>query len=309
MIVVIGDVIVDEYLWGDAERISPEAPVPVVRVQHMERRLGGSANVVRNLHALGVSAAMVGVVGADEPGDWARQRLAELGADTSALIVKDNGRPTPIKTRVIARHQQVVRIDREWTETVGAGVHARQLVALERLLERAQAVVLSDYGKGELAPVFIEDVLRRARGIPVVVDPYPPHAAAYRGATTMAPNLAEAAAMTGLPAHNDDAHAEQLARALHDRLELAFAIVTRSEQGMTLWDGERAHHLPAEAHDVYDVTGAGDTVVAVLAAALAQGCAPIEAARLANRAAGIVVAKVGAATATWEEIGARPCAL
>ena len=308
MIVVVGDLIVDEYVWGDAERISPEAPVPVVRVARTERRLGGSANVVRNLHALGVPAAMVGVVGADGPGDWARRRLAELGADTSGLVVKENGRPTPIKTRVIARHQQVVRIDREWTEPVSAAVHARQLVALERLLASARALVLSDYGKGQLTPAFAEEAIRMARGLPVVVDPHPPHTQAYRGATTVTPNLAEAAAMTGLPARNDDAHAEQLARALHDRLGLSFAIVTRSEHGMTLWDGRAAHHLPTEARDVFDVTGAGDTVAAVLAAALAEGAEPLAAARLANRAAGVVVGKVGAATASWEEIGERPCA-
>ena len=308
MIVVVGDLIVDEYIWGDAERISPEAPVPVVRVERTERRLGGSANVVRNLHALGVPAAMVGVGGADEPGAWAQQRWAELGVDASGLVVKKNGRPTPIKTRVIARHQQVVRIDREWTEPVSAEVHARQLVVLDRLLKQAKALVLSDYGKGQLTPAFIEEAIRMAQGRPVIVDPYPPHAEAYRGATTITPNLHEAAAMTGMPARNDDAHAEQLARMLYDRLQLSFTLITRSEHGMTLWDGARAHHLPTEARDVFDVTGAGDTVVAVLAAALAEGATPLEAARLANRAAGIVVGKVGAATATWEEIGERPCA-
>ncbi|RME81282.1 MAG: D-glycero-beta-D-manno-heptose-7-phosphate kinase [Zetaproteobacteria bacterium] len=250
-----------------------------------------------------MDCAMVGVVGDDEPGRWACQRLEELGADASGVITKRNGRPTPVKTRVIARHQQVVRIDHEWTEPVRPETHAHHRIVLEALLPQARAVILSDYGKGMLTPAFIEDIIRSARKIPVFVDPFPPHARAYRGAFAATPNLAEAAAMTGLAAKNDDAHAEQLAHALFDQLNLGMALITRAERGMTLFDGNSLHHIPTEAREVFDVTGAGDTVIAVLAAAIAEkGLPPLEAARLANKAAGIVVGKVGAATATWEEI-------
>jgi len=305
MIIVIGDIIVDDYIWGDVRRISPEAPVPVVEVERTDRRLGGSANVVRNLHALDTPAAMIGVVGDDEAGRWVLQRLAELGVDASGIVVKQNGRPTPVKTRVIARHQQMLRIDREWTEPVSAQTHAHQLQALERLLPQAKAIILSDYGKGMLTPSFIEQVIKLAGTIPVLVDPYPPHREAYRGAAAITPNLAEAAAMTGLSPLNEDRHAEQMARALFDRLALSFSLITRAERGMTLFDGRTTRHLPTEALDVFDVTGAGDTVIATLAACLARGMDPLTAAKTANIAAGIVVAKVGAATASWREIEAH----
>ncbi len=304
MILVIGDIIVDEFVWGDVTRISPEAPVPVVHVERVDRRLGGSANVVRNLHAIGEASAMIGMVGDDEPGRWAMRRLAELDSDASGVLVKKNGRPTAIKTRIIARHQQLVRYDREWLQPAGEDSRQAMRWHLRALGDRANAVILSDYGKGVLDEAMLADVIALMRGRIVAVDPRPEHTDAYRGATVITPNLIEAAAMAGMEPVNDDAHVERMARALHERLDLRHVLITRSEQGMTLFDGRMCHHIPTAARDVFDVTGAGDTVIAVFTACLARGDDALTAARHANHAAGVVVGKVGTATATWEEIEA-----
>ena len=305
MILVVGDIIVDEFVWGDVSRISPEAPVPVVHVERIDRRLGGSANVVRNLHAIGVPSAMFGMVGDDEPGRWVLHRLGELDSDASGVQVKKNDRPTGIKTRIIARHQQVVRYDREWLHPAHPDTHAALMRGILARLEEAEAVILSDYGKGVMTPEWLAELMPRLAGKIVAVDPKPEHTAAYRSATVVTPNLAEAAAMTGMDAVNEDAHVERMARRLADELELRYALITRSERGMTLFDGERCHHIPTAARDVFDVTGAGDTVIAVFTACLARGDDALAAARAANRAAGVVVGKVGTATASWEEIQAH----
>ncbi|HXH72026.1 MAG TPA: D-glycero-beta-D-manno-heptose-7-phosphate kinase [Mariprofundaceae bacterium] len=305
MILVIGDIIVDEFIWGDVSRISPEAPVPVVAVERIDRRLGGSANVVRNLHALGIPSAMFGVVGDDEPGRWVRQRLAELDSDDRGVLTKQNSRPTAIKTRIIARHQQVVRYDRESSAPTQPETQQFLLQKLTELAPKASALILSDYGKGVLTPDFIRQIIRDFRNIPIAIDPKPQHTDAYRGASLITPNLQEAAAMAGMPAINDDAHVETIARALHEKLSLKQTLITRSEKGMTLYDGRQSHHIPTAARDVFDVTGAGDTVIAVFTACLARGDDPLTAARLANRAAGVVVGKVGTATASWDEIEAH----
>lgn len=306
MILVIGDIIVDEFIWGDVARISPEAPVPVVSVDHTDRRLGGSANVVRNLHALGMRSAMLGVIGDDESGHWVQDRLDQLGVDHTGLLTEENGRPTAIKTRVIARHQQVVRFDREWLQPISGHARIELKQHLQELLPHSKAVIVSDYGKGVLTPGFIDELIAMLGDKLVAVDPKPEHTDAYRGATVITPNLHEAAAMTGMKPHNDDAHVEQIARALHDRLKLKHVLITRSEHGMTLFDGHRVHHLPTAARDVFDVTGAGDTVIAVFTACLVHGDDPLSAARKANRAAGVVVGKVGTATASWDEISNHP---
>lgn len=302
MILVIGDIIVDEFIWGDVSRISPEAPVPVVSVDCIDRRLGGSANVVRNLHALDTPSAMFGIVGNDEPGRWVQQRLGELNADARGVITKNNDRPTAIKTRIIARHQQVVRYDREWTSTAQPESRRRMLEGLDELLPSASAVILSDYGKGVLSPDFIGELIERLQGRIIAVDPKPEHTEAYRGATVITPNLAEAAAMAGMAAVNENDHVEEIARRLHAQLGLQYVLITRSDRGMTLFDGEQNHHIPTAARDVFDVTGAGDTVIAVFTACLARGNDALTAARLANLAAGVVVGKVGTATASWNEI-------
>jgi len=301
-ILVLGDIIVDEFVMGDVSRISPEAPVPVVHVESVERKLGGSANVIRNLHAIDQASAMFGVVGSDEPGQWVHEHLAELGADHSGVLTKENGRPTAIKTRVIARHQQVVRFDREWATPLHTTVQQQLLERLLLRLEDAAAVILSDYAKGVLTPSFLQQLIPLLQGKIIAVDPKPEHTLDYRGATLITPNLSEAAAMSGLPAINDDANVEKIARKLHADLNLTYALITRSERGMTLFDGEVCHHIPTAARDVFDVTGAGDTVIAVLTACLVRGDSALLAATTANKAAGVVVGKVGTATATWQEI-------
>ncbi|MDX8412328.1 MAG: D-glycero-beta-D-manno-heptose-7-phosphate kinase [Mariprofundaceae bacterium] len=308
MILAIGDIIVDEFVWGDVSRISPEAPVPVVAVERVDRRLGGSANVVRNLHGLGQRSAMVGVVGDDEPGEWVRHRLGELDSDASGVLVKRNQRPTAIKTRVIARHQQVVRYDHEWAEAVQPETRAKLFDAVMVRLPDLQAVVISDYGKGVITPELLGELIPRLGDIIVAVDPKPEHTDAYAGATVITPNLQEAAAMSGMKAENTDAAVQAMAEALHGRLGLRYVLITRSDKGMSLYDGVTMHHIPTAAQDVFDVTGAGDTVIAVLATCLARGDDALAAARLANRAAGVVVGKVGTATASWKEIEAHPCA-
>ncbi|ATX79579.1 D-beta-D-heptose 7-phosphate kinase [Mariprofundus aestuarium] len=303
MILVIGDIIVDEFIWGDVSRISPEAPVPVVNVDRIDRRLGGSANVVRNLHSLNTPSAMLGLVGDDEAGYWVKLRLAELHSDNSGVITKKlNDRPTAIKTRIIARHQQVVRYDREWTQAARPDSQQRLLDSLQKLQSQSTAAILSDYGKGVLTPDFIRQLIQQLQGSIIGVDPKPEHTDAYRGATFITPNLSEAAAMAGMKAINEDANAEAIAEKLHADLDLEYVLLTRSERGMTLFDGKQNHHIPTAARDVFDVTGAGDTVIAVFTACLARGDDALTAAKIANRAAGVVVGKVGTATADWAEI-------
>lgn len=305
MILVIGDIIVDEFIWGDVSRISPEAPVPVVSVDRIDRRLGGSANVVRNLHALDTTSAMFGIVGDDEPGRWVHQQLAEMDSDHRGVITKTNSRPTAIKTRIIARHQQVVRYDREWVAPAQPETHQQLLASLESVRGDAAAVILSDYGKGVLTPDFIRLLIARLGDRIIAIDPKPVHTDAYQGATVITPNLMEAAAMAGMKAINEDHHVEAIALALHEQLELRYVLITRSEKGMTLFDGEHHHHIPTAARDVFDVTGAGDTVIAVFTACLARGDDALTAAKLANHAAGVVVGKLGTATASWAEIEAH----
>ena len=304
MILVIGDIIVDEFVLGDVSRISPEAPVPVVHVEKVERRLGGSANVIRNLHALEQSSAMFGAVGDDEPGIWVHNRLTELNAAHEGVITKKNGRPTAIKTRVIARHQQVVRFDKEWAMPLHEDMHAVLLQHLKNKLSDAKAVILSDYAKGVLTPNFLKQLIAELHGKIIAIDPKPAHTDAYKGATFITPNLHEAAAMTNMDSINEDVHVESIARKLHADLALQYVLITRSERGMTLFDGHVCHHIPTAARDVFDVTGAGDTVIAVFTTCLSRGDSPLLAAQTANKAAGVVVSKVGTATASWQEIKA-----
>ncbi len=302
MILVIGDIIVDEFIWGDVHRISPEAPVPVVKVSHTDRRLGGSANVIRNLHALDQTCAMVGVVGNDEAGNWVQERLQTLGANHEGVICKANQRPTAQKSRVIARHQQVVRFDREWNQALAPQTHQRLLEHIEALLPRCQAVILSDYNKGVLTPDFLQQLMPVLKHHFVAIDPKPEHTDAYKHANIITPNLLEAAAMAHMDAVNQDEHVEYIARALHQKLHIDHILITRSERGMSLFDGDCCRHIATEARDVFDVTGAGDTVIATLSARILAGDDAWTAAQWANTAAGVVVAKVGTATACWQEI-------
>jgi len=304
-VVVAGDVMLDRYWSGTTGRISPEAPVPVVRVEDMTERPGGAANVALNLAALDAHVALVGLAGTDEFGDRLARAIADAGIDCH--LHRDGRLATTAKLRVLARHQQLMRLD---FEAAQEAVGTAPLVSLVRAaLDGAAALVLSDYGKGALSDPAALIALGRGRGLPVLVDPKGRDFARYRGATVLTPNRAEFESACGPCA--DDAALGDRARALAQELGLEAVLVTLSEQGMLLVPAAGdAVHLPARAREVFDVTGAGDTVIATLAAALAAGHGLVRAAELANLAAGIVVGKLGAATVTRQELAAaeRPAA-
>lgn len=302
MILVVGDIIVDEFIWGDVMRISPEAPVPVVNVTHVDRRLGGSANVIRNLHALDVPSAMFGVVGDDEPGQWVHQRLSELHSDDAGVFTKTTARPTAIKSRVIAQHQQIVRYDRESVKPISEATERHLLEAIRHKISLASAVIISDYAKGAITPSLLNTLIPELHGKIIGIDPKPKNTNFYHGATFITPNLLEASQMADMEMCNDDSHVENMAKKLHQKLGLMYVLITRSEKGMTFFDGKQCFHIPTAARDVFDVTGAGDTVIAAFTACLARGDSPLDAAKTANDAAGVVVGKVGTATANWQEI-------
>jgi D-glycero-beta-D-manno-heptose-7-phosphate kinase len=297
---VVGDVMLDRYWFGDVQRISPEAPVPIVRVKRIEERLGGAANVALNASALGAHAMLLGVVGADEAASRLQTLLTSgpLAGRIEPHLTVDEGSPTIIKLRVIGRQQQLLRIDFE--ETPAADALAQKLVDLAQTIGQCDVLVLSDYGKGALGQ--IEEILRLARehGKAVIVDPKGDDYTRYRGVTVLTPNRAELREVVG--AWRDDADLERRAQALREQLELQYLLLTRSEEGMSLFSARGAFHVPAQAREVFDVSGAGDTVVATLACWLAAGQSIEQAVKWANRAGGIVVGKLGTATVTREEL-------
>ena len=304
-IVVYGDVMLDEFVWGDVTRISPEAPVPVVDIRRESVRLGGAANVVANLVALGARASLVGVIGSDRAGERLQTELGAVGgARAEAQLVTDEARPTTTKTRIIAHNQLVVRADRERRTPVAAQVENDLIAALERALAGADAFVVSDYDKGVVTPRVLAAVLPRAvaANLPVLIDPKPRNFDAYRPATLVTPNHHEALRLTNSEDDTDEGMAEA-ARILRARVGCQAVLITRGERGMMLLAGDGAPvYVETVAREVYDVTGAGDTVIATLAAALSAGASLVEAATLANHAAGLVVGKLGTATASAEEL-------
>ena len=299
-VLVVGDAMLDRYWFGSVERISPEAPVPVVRVEREEERLGGAANVALNVQALGAQATLLTVVGDDEP---AHRLEALLGAQgVATLLGRDPQLRTIVKLRVIGRSQQLIRVDFE--NQPDHEVLAGMLADYERALAAHDAVLFSDYGKGGLThiPRMIE--LARAHGRPVLIDPKGRDFARYAGATVITPNRAELAQVVGPWAGEAELH--ECAHRLRRELGLQGLLLTRSEEGMSLFDedgGAPAHaHVAAQAREVFDVTGAGDTVIATLAAMLASGLTLREALPIANRAGGIVVGKFGTASVSAEEL-------
>ncbi len=299
-VLVVGDAMLDRYWFGAVERISPEAPVPVVAVGGSEERLGGAANVARNVVALGGQARLLAITGQDE----AAARIDSLLADSTidARLLRDAALPTTLKLRVLSRSQQLIRLDFE--ARPGAAALAALQAAFADTLEWAQVVVLSDYGKGTLAAAAELIALARNHGRPVIVDPKGHDYAPYAGASLLTPNRGEFATVAG-PWHSEDELHEKAADWLA-RLGIERLLVTRSEQGMTLFrKGAPALHDPARAREVFDVSGAGDTVVAALALALAADVGDAAAVHLANLAAGIVVGKLGTATATAQEVAAE----
>lgn len=297
-IVVVGDVMIDEWIWGDVSRISPEAPVPVVAVREHTFTLGGAGNVANNLRALGARVSFVGGIGNDPEGARLRAMFDDLGVDARGLVPL-NDRPTTRKTRVVAHNQQVVRADWESSAPLRDADRALVVERVHEIARDAHAVVLSDYAKGFLH----RDVVEASLAAPVVVaDPKPNNVAMFAGVTCIAPNVGEAARASGIPIV-DAASLEAAARELIRMLDCRFVLITRGEHGMSLFgaDGER-FDVPAVARTVYDVSGAGDTVVAVLTLALAAEIPAATATQLANFAAGAVVEKLGTATATPDEI-------
>lgn len=295
-LLVAGDVMLDRYWFGEVERISPEAPVPVVKIARHEERPGGAANVARNAAALGAPTTLLSVIGDDEAGRILEQLLAGEGVTTS--LHRDPALPTTVKLRVIGRQQQLLRIDFETAPS--HEVLATKLRDYAALVADASAVVLSDYGKGGLAHIGEMIAMARAAAKPVLVDPKGDDWARYRGATVLTPNRSELREVVGR--WSDDADFAARAQRLLHELDLTALLVTRSEQGMSLFTVDSALHIPAEAREVYDVTGAGDTVIATLAVSMAAGAPLPDAVRIANLAAGVVVGKLGTAVVLPSEL-------
>ena len=299
-IAVIGDAMLDVYLRGDVDRISPEAPVPVVRVRERRYALGGAANVAQNVAAIGAECDLVAAIGTDAGGETLRGMMSAIDADPSSMVVV--GRPTTTKTRVVARAQQLVRVDEEEDADLEGEEVQKLLGAVKAAVAVADAVVLEDYNKGVLVPHVIQEAIAgaRSRDVPIVVDPKYRNFFAYRGATIFKPNRRELEAALG--AAVDLEHPDTLPQTLR-RLGVEHILLTLGERGMVLIspDGE-VLRVPTVAREVYDVVGAGDTVTAYLAAILAAGGSAVEAAVIANYAAGVEVGKLGAATVTPDEV-------
>ncbi|MBI3918900.1 MAG: D-glycero-beta-D-manno-heptose-7-phosphate kinase [Betaproteobacteria bacterium] len=295
-VLVVGDVMLDRYWFGEVGRVSPEAPVPIVRIDRTEERPGGAANVARNAVALGARVNLLSVVGADDAG----RKLATLlrRERIAAQLHRDRGVTTTIKLRVIGRNQQLLRVD---FETVpGHEVLASKLRDFSRMLHRCDVVILSDYGKGGLTHIARMIQLARGAGKPVLVDPKGDDYSRYHGATLITPNRAEFREVVG--GWTTETELTAKAQRLRRKLNAAGLLITRSEEGMTLYRAGRRLHVPAQAREVFDVSGAGDTVIATLGAMLAGGADLEQAVRVANRAAGIVVGKFGTAVVTSAEL-------
>jgi D-glycero-beta-D-manno-heptose-7-phosphate kinase len=296
---VLGDCMLDRYLWGRVDRISPEAPVPVVSIERESIALGGAGNVAANLRALGAEPRLIGVVGDDADGRVLLDAFRARGLSPSG-VVPDRSRPTTVKTRVIAHHQQVVRTDRESQAALSGSALAGVLTALDTALQACEGLIVSDYGKGVVSAEVLERALLRCRerGIPVSVDPKESHIDAYRGVRILTPNQHEAGAIQGRRIV-DEASLLEVGWGLQTRLDADSVLVTRGPQGMSLFErGGHLTHLPTAAREVFDVTGAGDTVVSVVALAIAAGAGLPEACHLANHAAGLVIREVGTASCT-----------
>jgi D-beta-D-heptose 7-phosphate kinase/D-beta-D-heptose 1-phosphate adenosyltransferase len=300
-VLVVGDVMLDRYITGSVDRISPEAPVPVVRVEEEASAVGGAGNVAANVATLGAASRVVGCAGRDEAGEILRDTLASMGVHTDGLVLTDE-RPTTVKTRILARHQQVVRVDREVESDASEGLARALADTVASFAAESDVLVMEDYNKGVLVPLVIREALAAARrqGLPSVVDPKRRNFFQYGGATVFKPNAKELADALGDFIHADDPGWMEDTRR---ELECDHLLLTLGEHGMALQTGDGRHvRVPTVARDVYDVSGAGDTVTAVMAVAVAAGASASEAAMLANHAAAIEVGKVGVATVTPAEL-------
>ena len=295
-VLVVGDVMLDRYWYGNVERISPEAPVPVVRITREEERQGGAANVAYNVVSLGAKASLLSVVGDDEASRKLEALVAATGIETH--FGRDPDLKTTVKLRIIGRQQQLLRLDFE--NTPKTELLASQTASFARLLKEHQVVLFSDYGKGGLAHVSDMIAQARALGKPILIDPKGSDFSRYREATVITPNRAELQQVIG--PWLTEAELQDKCQNLRQKLELEAILLTRSEEGMTLFDAQGAEHVSAQARDVFDVTGAGDTVIATLATAVAAGLSLRQALPLSNRAGGLVVGKFGTAALSYEEL-------
>ena len=295
-VLVVGDVMLDRYWYGNVERISPEAPVPVVRITREEERQGGAANVAYNVVSLGAKASLLSVVGDDEASRKLEALVAATGIETH--FGRDPDLKTTVKLRIIGRQQQLLRLDFE--NTPKTELLASQTASFARLLKEHRVVLFSDYGKGGLAHVGDMIAQARALGKPILIDPKGSDFSRYREATVITPNRAELQQVIG--PWLTEAELQDKCQNLRQKLELEAILLTRSEEGMTLFDAQGAEHVSAQARDVFDVTGAGDTVIATLATAVAAGLSLRQALPLSNRAGGLVVGKFGTAALSYEEL-------
>jgi D-beta-D-heptose 7-phosphate kinase/D-beta-D-heptose 1-phosphate adenosyltransferase len=305
-ILVIGDLILDEFIWGRVSRVSPEAPVPVVWVNSESFMPGGAANVANNIHALGAQAYICGVIGADDRGRVLTDELRRKNIEVEGIVI-DNERPTTLKTRVIAHHQQVVRIDREKVEEIDDNIIGRILTFLKEKILDVDAILIEDYGKGLIVPRLLQEVIALARkhNKIITVDPKENHFSFYQNATLITPNHYEVAKATGkdIKSARD---LEEAGRTLLAKQGYQAVLTTLGEDGMRLFENDRESvHIPTVAQEVFDVSGAGDTVISAATIALAKKASMLEAAHISNYAAGIVVGKVGVAVATQEELMER----
>jgi rfaE bifunctional protein kinase chain/domain len=302
-VLVVGDLMLDSFIWGEVSRISPEAPVPVVEVREESQLLGGSANVAHNVAGLGGKAAVAGVIGNDHAGRLLLRLFEEISVSTAGLISEDD-RPTTVKTRIIARHQQVVRFDREWRAALKEDTVNRILSYIQEDIPNLDGIIVSDYAKGVVTREFLDRLRHMVSGsrVPVVVDPKVQHADLYRSFTMVTPNNHEASQMSGIEIRDE----ETLIRAgksLLQQLECESVLITRGKDGMSLFqcDGQIVH-IPTVAQRVFDVTGAGDTVIAAVTLGIVAGLSREDAALLANLAAGIVVGEVGTAAISSDQL-------
>jgi D-beta-D-heptose 7-phosphate kinase/D-beta-D-heptose 1-phosphate adenosyltransferase len=305
-ILVIGDVMLDRFIWGAVSRISPEAPVPVVEIKTETVCLGGAANVAANIHSLGGCPMPFGVIGGDIEGMRLQSEFRAMDAPVRGLVV-DKERATSVKTRIIAHHQQVCRTDRENRTPISAAVQKKLSAGFASALKGAHAVIVSDYAKGLITPSLLKEILPPARsaGKAICIDPKMRNLAVYRPATVITPNTLEAEHAAGMTI-SSNRDLMRAGRKILGQTRAEYLLITRGEAGMTLFEGNsRVTHIPTVAREVFDVTGAGDTVISTVALGLASGLSILEAAVLSNVAAGIVVGKLGTASATPDELISR----
>jgi len=301
-VLVVGDLMLDQYIWGSVSRISPEAPIPVVDVTREDAKPGGAANVILNLISLGARVYAAGVIGSDDNAAKLMACLKKDSVDTSAVLV-DGTRPTTVKTRVIAHNQQVVRIDKEHKTDISPAMARAIILKIKKELGKIDAIIFSDYDKGLLTKELVEGIMGAARGKIVAVDPKPSNVEIFRDVTLISPNKKEASEASGMAIETEDDVLEA-SKILKDITNAEAILITRGEEGMSLYKNDGIHTIPTVAREVFDVTGAGDTVISVVTLALASGATFEEACWLSNIAAGEVVAEVGVVTLTPKELEA-----